>query len=288
MKNNIYGVSLLEILVVIAIFAVVSAGVTSLSVSMIDHQRDEATITKHTNIYNNIHDDLRRDLESATAVWLSNNTTAAIAAGSRNYATITNAAPASINNQNTLDVLIQESGPGSFTTNPTTQYFRLVRYQFNTIDGDPSLIRISTNLTCVNTADQLWPRNLDAGAYIDPVSCGAYPLVASMTPTASAVFTAGGKVYNLDSDGMEDSDISGNFSAQYTIGYSAPPEPPAWFVAACATAPCNTYFLKSISLNGLSIVATGYDSKYDRLFGGKAGEYPPTISFEINPSLKFF
>lgn len=289
MKNNINGVSLLEILIVIAIFAVVSVGVTTLSVSMIQNQRDEATITKHTNIYNNINDDLRRDLESATAVWLSDGSSATIAAGSRNYASINAAVPAALVNQNTLDVLVQESGAGSFNPVPTTQYFKLVRYQFRTIDGNPSLIRIAGTFSCANTADELWPRNLDSATYTDPVSCGTYPNVGAVATakTGNDVHTAGGKVYNLTSDATEQSNITGTFSAGYTVGYKPLAEPPAWYTAICNNPACATYFLKSINVDGLTITAAGYSTKYDILFG-KAGETPPTMSFEINPSIKFF
>lgn len=273
-----FGVSLMEIVIVIGIFAIVSAGVTNLSLKVIESQRDEETITNHNHIYNSIQDDMRNDLNSAAAVWLtaggpSDNTT-------NNYLVLQNpcaAAPAAIGPFDTLNILVQTGyTPGS----PGTTTYDLIVYRFMQVDTINSLTRFRNNVSINDDPGNIWPKDIEPANFTDPLS-GNMP--ASVNTTALMDASPNRKLYNHNGHSRENNTITGSFEATYGIAYNAANTHPWLGVASGAC----TYYLNNVNINGLQIQAQGYKSKYDNLFG-KSNLVGPTLSFQINPSIKFF
>lgn len=292
MNLRLKGVSLLEIVIVIGIFAVVSAGVTSLSLKMIEIQRDEETLTKHNDIYNTLQDDLRRDLNAAVAVWVGD-------IGLNPVSTyISNPPPTNQNNYvcitactdvitppagDVLDIMVQSGyTPGS----PPTISFTFVRYKFFTPadTGIPSLGRFEGQPISYNLdPDEIWPKKLYA-PFTNPVP-GAMP---DDTTFANIEGNPDYKLYNdpyANEDNAISADGNGAFEAVYGRGFAPQLSTSSTWYPSPATN-C-TFYIDHINVRAVTITAQGYQDRYDKVFG-KAQLNAPTLSFEVNPSLKFF
>lgn len=267
--NNSRGVSLLEILIVIGIFAIVSAAVTSLSVKTIEHQRNQQTLSSQTTIYNRIIDDIRNDVRSAYAVWLS--TDEANPSGTQAYMQAqdcSNPAPGS-GNGNVLNIVKLISWDHNPVPASATSRFEYIRYEFITVGGVGYLVKLQSAPQDVAGAPSiLWPKDTTAAA----------PYGSMPTFTSLAATTAPSKVYNMPGQSDEENSITGSFGSRYGQMYNPP--------VGGASTDC-TYYLTTVDLTGLTITATGYQNKYDQIFG-KANFVAPLTTFEIKSSIKFY
>jgi type II secretory pathway pseudopilin PulG len=273
MATKSKGVSLLEILIVMGIFTIVSIGVTNLSIKAIDFNRTQQTLGYQDHVFNQIQDDLRHDMRSALAVWLSDS-----GGGPSTYQQYfvqqacggahPNTQPLTARDGDTLNILRQIS----YNHNPASPVVTLqtIRYQFVTSAGSTYLVRLeNTPFTDNNEPSDIWPK--DTTSTNCPYSMPTYG------GTISSV-TSPNKVYNPLNASSEDFTMNGEFEVTYSREYNPS--------ATSGTANC-TFFVKTVSLNNLTLTATGYMDKYDKAFG-KANLIAPRLTFDLNTSLKFF
>ena len=293
------GFSLLELAITMSILLVVGVGVTNLSVKVIESQRDEANVLKQIDIYATIQDDLRKDLSSATAVWIGNGTVPG-PGSNKSYYSISNAVPGNVTGD-TLDILQEVSY--NETTNITTVNY--VRYRFVTYSAtEHALVRMQKNgINLATDPGHIWPKYLArdeaagvacAGAplYVDFNSTEAWGL-ATPASEAAAMSDDDTRLYNLTGTSARDVDIvstaANAFVGVYGEGYDAPPDT----LAACWDGNDPTtnkiYYISTVTLDGLRLSTRndGADSVYDEVFG-TPGVQSPSMTFEVNPSIKFF
>lgn len=265
------GVSLLEILIVIGIFAIVSAGVTNLSIKTIEYQRDQQTLNYQTHIFNEMQDNIKEDIRSSFAVWVSTDENAPTAYQS--YYVSQACAPASPNPNtqaartgNTLNI-IRELSYDPVAPQVTFDY---VRYRFVNQGGLDYFIRMQSNpVTFGVEPSTLWPKDITAA-----IPLGSMPSL--LGPVAN--LNMPDKAYNSLGQSNEEIAITGAFEAVYGPEFSPP---------LGSASPNCSFYINTVNLNGFNILARGYGNKYDTLFG-KANFAAPSLTFQINSSIKFF
>jgi type II secretory pathway pseudopilin PulG len=270
------GLSLLEVVIVLGIFTIISVGVTNLSIKAIQHQHGEQTLADQNVIFSNIQDDIRRDMRSAFAVWLSSNGSTGVPSTYNNYIVSQacggadpNAQSLATRSNNTLNILREDRyTPGATPVLLVTP----IQYRFYNNGTHDYLLRlVGTQVDLADDPENVWPKDTSAtayyGAYTAPTFGGSVTSVASPS-----------KVYNPPGVQGEDSSLDGSFEITWGDEYNPP--------SGAASSNCS-FFAKTVSINGLTLNAVGHADKYDQAFG-KANLVAPKMTFDLNTSLKFF
>lgn len=271
-KNK--GVSLLEMTIVMLIMAVVGVGVANLSVKSVEQSMSEKTQAYQNNLYLRIQQDLRDDLAGAFSAWVDD--------GSSRDFIVTQACgsgtPASVTG-NTLNI-VREMDYNAAGPSVTYKY---VRYQFVDDDGDGTndhLIRMEDDHTRSGEPATFWPKCINSNSangvtYVTP-KYQTFPAYGGTLANLSLP----DKAYNAPGSTHEEHQVSGQFQMSY--GEEFTPAMGSWMSGTCS------FYVQTINLVNLDITTAGSSvNKYDRHFG-KANVIAPTLSFEINSSIKFF
>lgn len=302
--KNFFGVSLLELVIVMCIFTIVSAGVVSLSVKTVEHGNNQRTVTSQSHLLNEIQEDIRNDLRNAFAVSISDGSTN-VASCPNNYYVLQScsiAAPSNVRGS-TLDIAkLDDYDPVAKTST-----FSFVRYQFlsysysgknrelQLLNARPpagktallSMVRFERNIAAkAGTPGTFWPKKINSpnnAGCVDP----GYSTAAG-TPFDITALAPKDKVYNNITYTNQVIAITGqtnstNSDEAFEGVYGDKWDPPLGSVFTDCS-----YYLKNINLHGLTLTDQSMDTKYDAAYLGKITLAAPEMSFEVNTSMKFF
>ena len=270
MLNKSKGVSLLEISIVIAILAIVTSAVTTLSIKLVQNQQNQQIVSYQNHIFNNIQNDLRQDLSAVFSVFVTTGGSDTPAVDGDYYVSkscaTTSVSPINGDTLNIVKIVSQTS---------TDVTFSYIRYQFI----NNNLVRKET-VHPARTGDvsTFWPAatnttgTLAQGGFRTPDYL-SFPACSISDPTA--------RIYYDSTSTNEPMTITGTFQAIY----GSQIQPPA--IATAWNTNCS-FYASTINITNFAITATGDSTNtYDQVFG-KSNYSTSTISFNINSNTKFY
>lgn len=273
MLNKSTGVSLLEMSIVIAILALVTSAVTTLSIKLVQNQQNQRVVSYQNHIFNNIQNDLRQDLSAVFSVFVTSGGSGTPGADDDYYVS-KSCATTTVNpvNGDTLNIVKISSQTATDIT------FSYIRYQFI----NNNLVRKETIQSArTGLASQFWPEATNNAAAGNPPAPGGYYNPKYQAFPACSLADPTAKIYYDSTATDEPMTITGTFQAIYGSQIQPPSIATAWNTNC-------SFYASTINITNLAITATGDSTNtYDQVFG-KSNYSTSTISFNINSNTKFY